>query len=229
MENFFKALEAIGEVAKSLKEEADRNANQGRLRQAEGTYGSQFDRTQGSGPVFTGETFGERFTRNYSASSEYASGSSSSFSRRTSDSGFSDEAYGSQVPRPSAPVFAADSIAEQLARTPSVSSGYASGSSSNSTRRNSDASIDDEMLQNEISTLTRNHAAAAASPRVRPSDPSLNPAGALLGALAIGALGVGAYYLLGKKKVLVETFSGCEQILEKVKKFVQSNYAMNFR
>lgn len=161
MENFFKTLEAIGEVCASLKEEAEHNANQARAR--------------------PGQT---------------------------------DESYGNLVPRPSAP---------PRARQDSASSGYASGlSSTNSSRRNSDPSIDDEILRYEDSVVTSTHSSAAVALRRPPPDQSLDPVGALFGALAIGALGVGAYYvgknLLAKKQILIENFSECESILKEIKK-----------
>lgn len=139
---------------------------------------------------------------------------------------------GYQVPRPSAPDFAAETIAEKFSRAPSVSSGYASGSSSrNSTRRNSEASIDEEFSEDDTRIVTSTRSSAAASPRSPPPDPSLDPVGALFGALAIGALGVGAYYagkhLLANKKLPIETFSACETALKEIKEFVQLNCLMN--
>lgn len=142
-----------------------------------------------------------------------------------------DESIGSQVPRPSAPSYDAVQATEQLARQPSVSSGYGSASSSmnssrNSSRRNSDVSIDDEVFQNETRALARINSPQVAAARQPALDQAVDPAGAFLGALAIGALAVGAFYagktLLGKKQILLETFEDCVPILKEIKKFVDS-------
>lgn len=133
-----------------------------------------------------------------------------------------EETFGSEVPRPSASSYAAESVVESLARHPSVSSGYGSGSSSsNSSRRNSDLSIDDEVYRNETRVVASTGPTVATARRSAPSS-SISSAEALLGAVAVGALAVGTFYvgkaLLKKKNVLIETFEECEPILKEIKK-----------
>lgn len=132
-----------------------------------------------------------------------------------------DEAFEEQLPRPSAPSYTDETIDEQLASLSSVSSGYGSGcSSSQSSRRSSNFSID------ETWDVARYNPPAAAAPA--PRDPPITPGQALLAAVAAGAVVAGAVYvgkaLSAKEAVLVATFTECETISKKIKKFVNKNY-----